>query len=67
MESVKKNFFFFLFFFVNDLYAQSDYDTVYFSGKKFVKHIVKGGESLKKIAKIHNVTTSEIKKASSKA
>ncbi len=39
------------------------YDTIIFSGKSFVEHFVKGGESLKKIAKIHNVKTSDIKDA----
>ena len=48
---------------VFNLSGQSRYDTVYFSGKGFLKHIVKGGESLKSIAKKYNVTTSEIKKS----
>jgi len=43
--------------------AQITSDTVYFSGNKFVEHIVKGGESLTSIARLHKVKTSEIKKA----
>ena len=52
-----------LIFFTINLTAQTSYDTVYFSGEQFVEHFVKGGESLKKIAKLHNVKTSEIKDA----
>ena len=52
----------FLVFWGLHLSAQSN-DTVYFSGKKFIKHIVKGGESLKSIAKKYKVTTSEIKES----
>ena len=48
---------------VLELSAQTDYDTVYFSGKKFVEHVVKGGESLKSIATLHKVRTSDIKQS----
>ena len=46
-----------------NLSAQITYDTTYFSGKKFIKHVVIGGESLKSIALLHKVRTSEIKQA----
>jgi len=42
------------------LSAQTSSDTVFFDGDVYVKHIVKGGESLKSIAKLHNVKTNEI-------
>jgi len=35
-------------------------DTVFFDGDVFVKHIVNAGESLKSIAKLHKVKTSDI-------
>ena len=35
-------------------------DTLQFDGKTYVKHIVKGGESLQKIANIHNVQVVDI-------
>ncbi len=63
MGMIREILVFCLFFSFFDLAAQSNYDTVYFSGKQYVEHIVKGGESLKKIAKRYNVTTSDIKKA----
>ena len=56
-------FFFFMFFFGLDILAQNDYDTLYFSGNKFVKHVVNAGESLKSIATLHNVRTLDIKQA----
>ena len=43
-----------------NLSAQDASDTVYFSGKRFVEHVVKGGESLKSIADLHKVETSAI-------
>jgi len=61
MGMIRQIGFIFLVFSVSILSAQSSYDTVYFSGKKFVKHIVKGGESLRSIAKTHKVKISEIK------
>jgi len=50
-------------FFCLQVVPQNSPDTVYFSGKKFVKHIVQAGESLKSIAMLHNVQTLEIKQA----
>ena len=50
-------------FLVLELSAQTGHDTVYFSGKKFVEHVVKGGESLKSIAILHQVKTSDIKES----
>lgn len=38
-------------------------DTVFFSGKKFVEHIVDTGESLNSIANLYNLTSEDIKKA----
>ena len=55
--------FIFVVFLSLDLSSQTIYDTTYFSGKRFVEHIVKGGESLKSIALLHKVTTSDIKDA----
>jgi len=51
----------FLLVFAVNLSAQTTYDTVYFSENQYVEHFVKGGESLKKIAKLHNVKTADIK------
>ena len=62
MGIIKKIVFTFFIFLTVQTSAQT-YDTIIFSGKKFVEHFVKGGESLKKIAKLHNVKTSEIKDA----
>ena len=50
----------FVSFFGLNLLAQDSFDTVYFSGREFVEHVVKGGESLKSIATLHKVETSEI-------
>jgi len=63
MGIIRKIVFVVLVFFTINLTAQNSYDTVYFSGEQFVEHFVKGGESLKKIAKLHNVKTSDIKDA----
>lgn len=63
MGVVKKIILIFALTCVSDLIAQIHYDTIYFSGNKFVEHIVKGGESLRSIANLHNVTTAEIKDA----
>ena len=52
---------FFILFYVQT--SAQTYDTIIFSGKNFVEHFVKGGESLKKIAKLHNVKPSAIKNA----
>ena len=62
MGIIKKIVFIFFILLTVQTSAQT-YDTIIFSGKKFVEHFVKGGESLKKIAKLHNVKTSEIKDA----
>ncbi len=62
MGIIKKIVFIFFILFTVQASAQS-YDTIFFSGKKFVEHFVKAGESLKKIAKLHNVKNSEIKDA----
>ena len=50
----------YLFFIGLNLSAQESFDTVYFSGREFVEHVVKGGESLKSIAALHRVESSEI-------
>ena len=62
MGIIKKTGFILLICCAFNLTAQIAPDTVYFSGNKFVEHIVKG-ESLKSIATLHKVKTSEIKKA----
>ncbi len=51
----------FLIFCVSCTSAQESYDTIYFSGKQFVEHVVQGGESLRSIADIYGVSTSDIK------
>jgi hypothetical protein len=43
-----------------DLSGQTLSDTVFFDGDIYVKHIVKAGESLKSIAKLHKVKTADI-------
>ena len=63
MGIIRKIGFICLFFWALNLSAQADYDTVYFSQKQFVKHVVKGGESLTSIAASHKVKTSAINKA----
>ena len=63
MGIIRKIGFICLFFWALNLSAQTAYDTVYFSQKQFVKHVVKGGESLTSIAALHKVKTSAIKKA----
>ena len=45
------------------LLSQNSYDTVYFANKQFVQHAVQAGESLRYIADLHKVTTSDIKKS----
>ena len=61
MGVIKKNIFVFLLLLASILSAQVSYDTIYFSERKFVKHVVQGGESLKSIASLHNVATSDIR------
>ena len=51
--------FLFLIAFIN-IQGQTIRDTVDFDGKLYVKHIVKAGESLNKIAKLHNVDVADI-------
>ena len=63
MGIIKKIGFIILVFCALNLSAQTASDTVYFSGKQFVEHVVKGGESLKSIAGLHKVKTSTIKEA----
>ena len=60
MGVIKTIFFNFLVFFTLNLQAQVTPDTVYFSNNKFIEHIVKAGESLRSIASLHNVETSDI-------
>jgi len=62
MGVIKKYIFIFLLFLASVLSGQV-HDTIYFSERKFVKHVVQGGESLKSIASLHNVTTSDIRLA----
>ena len=63
MGIIRKIGFICLLFWALNLSAQTAYDTVYFSQKQFVKHVVKGGESLTSIAALHKVKTSAINKA----
>ena len=44
-------------------FSQVTHDTIYFTGKTHVKHVVKGGESLNSIAQLHNVTAIDIRDA----
>jgi len=46
--------------FVCSLSAQTARDTIVFDGNKFIKHIVKAGESLRSISLLHKVTTADI-------
>ena len=61
MGIIRKIVIVFLLVFAVNLSAQTTYDTVYFYKNQYVEHLVKGGESLKKIAKLHNVKTADIK------
>jgi hypothetical protein len=63
MGIIRKIGFILLFLWTLSLSAQVTYDTIYFSEKKFLEHIVKGGESLKSIAELHKVKTLEIKES----
>ena len=63
MGIIRKIGFICLLFWALNLSAQTAYDTVYFSQKQFVKHVVKGGESLTSIAALHKVKISEIQQA----
>ena len=57
---MRANLFIFIFLFGLDISAQNSFDTIYFSGREYVKHIVKGGESLRSIATLHKVKTNDI-------
>ena len=43
-----------------NIQGQTIRDTVEFDGELYIKHIVKGGESLNKIAKLYNVKVADI-------
>ena len=60
MGIIRKIFFTFSVLFVGSLSAQTVGDTIVFDGDKFIKHIVKAGESLKSISLLHKVTTADI-------
>ena len=60
MGIIKKIFFTFSVLFVCSLSAQTVSDTIVFDGARFVKHIVKAGESLRSISLLHKVTTADI-------
>jgi len=60
MGVIKKIFVVFLLLSVFVLSGQTRTDTVFFDGDIYVKHIVKAGESLKSIAKLHKVKTADI-------
>ncbi len=60
MGIIKKILVTLLVLFVCSLSAQTVSDTIVFDGDKFIKHIVKAGESLKSIALLHKVTTSDV-------
>ncbi len=57
---MRANLFIFIFLFGLDISAQNSFDTIYFSDREYVKHIVKGGESLRSIATLHKVKTNDI-------
>ena len=60
MGIIRRIIFVFSILFVCGLSAQTVSDTVVFEGATYVKHIVKAGESLKSIAKLHKVKTADI-------
>ncbi len=60
MGIIRKIFFTFSVLLACSLSAQTVSDTIVFDGDKFVKHIVKGGESLKSISLLHKVATADI-------
>ena len=59
----RKIIFIFLLLSVLRISAQNNTDTIYISGKKFVEHIVKAGESLRSISQLHKVKTIDIKQS----
>ena len=60
MGIIRKIFILFLLLSVFVLSGQTAKDTVFFDGDIYVKHIVKAGESLKSIAKLHKVKVADI-------
>ena len=63
MGVIRTFFLIYLCFLTLDLFSKDSNDTIYFSEKKHVKHIVQIGESLKSIAILHNVSTSDIRES----
>lgn len=63
MGVIRIFFLIYLCFLTLDLFSKDENDTIYFSSKKHVKHIVQGGESLKSIAILHNVSTADIRES----
>ena len=58
---IKKYIFLFVVFFVcKSSLAQNNNDTIYINNQIFVKHIVKYGESIDDISKLHNVSVNKI-------
>ena len=58
---IKKYIIFLLFFCVSkSSFAQKNNDTIYINNQFFVKHIVKYGESIDDISKLHNVSVNKI-------
>ena len=58
---IKKYIIFLLFFCVTKFsFAQKNNDTIYINNQFFVKHIVKYGESIDDISKLHNVSVNKI-------
>ena len=60
MGIIRKILVVFLLIFTCGLSAQTVNDTVMFDGEMYVKHMVQAGESVKSIAKLHKVKTSDI-------
>ncbi len=60
MGVVKNILFVFLIFLSFNVKSQIVRDTVLYDGNRYVKHIVKAGESLKTIARLHNITVADI-------
>ena len=63
MGMMFRYFFLFIILLPFKLFSQVTYDTIYFSEKTHVKHIVKAGESLNSIAKLHNVKSIDVRYA----
>ena len=60
MGIIKKILVLSLLFFDCSLSAQTASDTIVFDGEKFVKHIVRAGESIRSISSLHKVRTADI-------